>query len=261
MAKPTKPETALAVAEPQTTALAEYDDLIQDAGAGTEHISAEDVRPPRLMLSQSGSPQLKSANPKYNKELRDGQYFNSLSGEIYGDSVAVVVIKKLPSTFMQFDRNEVGKVIDYNVPADDPRTQFTTDASGKRQRPIATRFDNYLVLLPDSGEVESLSFKSTALTSARDLDSFIKYPLKIDGRLLTNVPAWARTFRLTVAPKSGNGNTWNIPKVNQAGITPPELRAVAKSLFDQYAKLQVVVEHDEADAATNDRPDPDDIAF
>jgi hypothetical protein len=123
---------------------------------------------------------------------------------------------------------------------------------------VATQFDNYLILLPNTGEVMTLSFKSTALASARQLDSFLAYSMKVGAMILTQPPAWARTYHLTTGTKSGAGNTWTIPKVNLAGTTAPDLRAAAASLFDQYAKVTVVVD---PEGHAEDVPDDDTVPF
>jgi hypothetical protein len=262
MAKPRETALATAVSE-QPTALVPVspdDDLLAYAGAGTDLVRPSDVRPPRLSLCQDGTPQRKRGNPKYIEGLEDGMYFNSLSQEIYGRGpLPIIVIQKLKTNYMQFTPGELGKVLDYDIPEGDPRTRPTLGPDGKwAAKPVATQFDNYLILLPNTGEVMTLSFKSTALVSARQLDSFLAYPMKVGATILTPPPAWARTYHLTTGAKSGAGNTWTIPKVNLVGTTAPDLRAAAASLFDQYAKVTVVVD---PEGHAEDVPDDDTVPF
>lgn len=255
-----KKETAVAVVEAQETALATIpQDLLDAQGAGTENIKASDVRPPRLQICQVGSAQIKKSNPKYIEGIQAGDLFNSLSGEKYEKPLKFFVIQRLPSTYRQFDRNELGKVLDYDIPEGDPRTIPTT-VNGKWTKPVATQFDSYLVMLPDTFEIVTLSFKSTGLKAARQLDSMLKIPLKIGATLVPRPPAWARSFTLDSAITSGKGNEWSTPVIGNAGVTPEDMRVAAASLYAQYKTIAVVVEHDENDAVS-EAPDSDSIPF
>jgi hypothetical protein len=160
---------------------------------------------------------------------------------------------------MQFDKGEVGRVIDYDIPASDPRTKNTFDGAGNWVKPVATQFDNFLVLLPDTLEILSLSFKSTGLQASKFLDNMLRTPLKIAGELITKPSAWFRQYTLSTVTKEGKGNSWATPKVEPAGIPNEGIRLAAESLYEQYKRVQVVV--DNADEATTDAPDDDEIKF
>lgn len=256
-----KRETAVATVEPVETALAVIpQDLLDAQGAGTENVNPANMRPPRLQICQVGSAQAKKGNPKYIGGASEGDLFNSLTGELYERPLTFVVIQRLKTNYMQFDRGEVGKVLDYDVPSNDVRALPSKGPNGEWVKPIATQFDNYLVLLPATFEVVSLSFKSTGLAAARFLDSMLKYPLKIGATMIANPPAWARQFSLDTATKSGKGNSWATPQVVGAGVTPEEMRAAAATLYAQYKTIAVVVEHDENDVVS-EAPDSDSIPF
>jgi hypothetical protein len=254
-----KRETAVATVEPVETALATVpQDLLDAQGAGTEHVDTTNIRPPRLQICQSGSAQFKNT-PKHIEGIREGDLFNSLTNEIYPKPLKFIVIQRLKTNYMQFKPGELGVVLDYDVPAGDPRTKPTLDDKGRwKDKPVATQFDNYLVLLPESLEILALSFKGTGLSGSRQLDSLLSIPLKIDGTIIPKPPAWAKTFTLSTADKSGKGQTWSTPVVTGAGVTPVELRLAAQSLYLQYQKVQVVLDHDEA---VTDAPDDSDISF
>jgi hypothetical protein len=166
--------------EEQTKALlapGANDDLINYPGKGDEiKFETDDVRPPRLGLAQSNSPQVKRGNPKTIDGLREGDLFNDLTQQVYGEGpLEIVVIRYLGHRAMQFrDMKEGGGVIDFNVPLDDPRCQFTDGppdpVTGKptRVKPIATHFYDYLVWLPETSEIVALSMKGTSLKAAKE---------------------------------------------------------------------------------------------
>ncbi|HKW08660.1 MAG TPA: hypothetical protein VJS19_13935 [Candidatus Dormibacteraeota bacterium] len=262
MAKP-KSETALATVEQTAqTALATYDDLREAEGLGQAGIDRSKLRPPRLSLCQSGTPQRKHGNPKQIENLDEAMYFNPLSGEIYGRTVDIVIIKHLGTTYIQFKPGELGKVLDFNVPAGDPRTRgIEKMVDGKRTwtKPIATEFVNYLVFIPKTGEIVTLSFKSTGLPAAKAIDSLLAYPLRLNGQLFMKPPTWARTFQLSSAPKSEAGNDWHVPSATYTQVTPEATRAICRQAFDDYAKFELTKkDYEEAETIDAEQPNPAD---
>ncbi len=225
------------------------DDLVKDAGRGTEKIGQDDVRPPRLKITQSGSPQRKPDNDKQIAGLQELDMFNDLTGEIYGRGpLNIIVIAQLGARGMQFAGD--GKtVLDFDVKLDDPRMQFTTDKDGKRVKPVASKFYDYLLWLPDQTELVALSLSSTMLPVAVKLNGLLKSPLKIDGSILMNPPAWARTYSLETKMKQDANFAWGIFNLKTVGLTPPDVRAGCSELANTYSKARIIIDHDEIDAA------------
>lgn len=229
-------------------------DLMQHSGQGTESIGSDDVKPPRLMICQSGSPQRKPDDPKQIVGLNELDMFNDLSQEIYGRGpLKIVVIRCLGSRHIEFaPMEEGGGVKDYDVRPGDPRTLFTTDEGGERVKPVATKFYDYLVWLPEHSEVLVLSMKSTQLKVAMRLNGLLKLPLKIGDRVLPNPPAWARTFELTTAMEKRDNYSWGNYGLRQVGITDDESRAICASLAESYKNKNVQIDRDNPDAEAGD---------
>lgn len=251
---------------PTDTAMTDIpDDMIRDAGKGTEEIGSDDVRPPRLLLCQSGSPQRKPDDPKQIAGLQELDMFNDLSGEIYGRGpLKFTVIRSLGSRHIQFAPiDEGGGVIDFDVPADDPRTQFTTNDEGERVKPVATKFYDYLVWLVDQQEMVALSMKSSQIKTAIKLNGLMKLPLKIGERILANPPAWARTFSLETKMDKDKNYSWGSFNLKQVGTTPEEVRQMCSTLAEIYKRKNIVIEReddpidDEPVAGNSQRTEPD----
>lgn len=234
----------------KNTAVAVPEDLRGLAGDGTEGIGSADIRPPRLALAQSGSPQAKKANEKYIQGLSEGDLFNDLTGAIYERPLEFVVIRYLGKRAMEFYTEEERKtnggqvVKDRNVALDDPRCQPTFDREGKWVPPVADIYADYLVFLPKTTEVVTLTFKNKDLSrngAATQLNSLMKYILNLDGVVLTRPPAWARTFRLDTASKAEGTHNWAVFTVKLVGVTPVDDRKVAAELYEQFKAATVVV--------------------
>lgn len=248
-------ETALAVQQEQVAALAAV------AGAGTENISKKFVRPPALALAQDGTPQRKKSNEAFIKGLEVGQLFNSLTGEIYGTGpLNFVVIKSLGYRNVLFAKGKLGVVLERNLPDSDPRTQFIdvrqADGSIKSTKPEATQFHDFLVYLPDTGEVLTLSFKSTMIKTAIKLNSQIEYPLRIGKTTIPNPPAFALAFKLGVADDKNDTGEWKVFTVTPDGIVDPtcETFKTLATLYKKYNEVEVeVVDAEVTDAEVQEK--------
>jgi len=221
------------------------DDLVQDAGVGTENITAADVKTPRLKICQAGSPQRKPDNDKQITGLNELEMFNDLSGEIYGRGpLQFVVVAQMGARGMQF--GDDGKtVVDFDVPLNDPRMQFTVDPNTKKRvKPVATLFYEYLLWLPEKEELVALSLSSTMIGTAKELNSKITYPL----RGLMNPPAWARTFSFETKMKQDGKFNWGVFAMKQIGETPADVRAKCRVFAKMFAGKKLDVNIDEGDA-------------
>jgi len=100
---------------------------------GTENIDSKDIRPPALRLAQSGTPQTKRQEASFIDGLREGEFFNSLTNERYGEGpLYFVIVNQLGDRYVEFrPMAEGGGVIDPNVPENDKCTQFTTSGTSR----------------------------------------------------------------------------------------------------------------------------------
>lgn len=243
------PDQAMVPSGPQ--ALAEINDLIEDSGKGTENITSDDVRPPVLRVCQGQSPQRKAGNPKQIPGLNEPNLFNDLTGTNYGNGpLRFVVVSQLGESAVAFPNDkdpEAPDEIVFDIPVKRiPGTKKYTDARlnfrENGDKPIATKFVNYLVFLLESQELVALSLKGSQLKScATPLNSLLKYPLSCGGQLIGNPPSWARVFELSTFMDKKDNQDFSATSVRAVGLTPPTVRALARSLHAQYATKRVVV--------------------
>ena len=60
---------------------------------GMEGVRQEHIQIPRLSIAQPLSPQMIRSKPEYIEGLMVGQFFNSVTREVYGDKATVVPVK------------------------------------------------------------------------------------------------------------------------------------------------------------------------
>lgn len=227
----------------------------QHAGMGTEKLGIKDVRPPRLSLAQAMSPQVKRSEPKYIEGLSEGDIFNDLTGEIYQPPVKFCVVTALGVRYVEF--GEGGKtIVDGNVPPDDPRTQWTEGDDGERVKPKAAKFYDYLIWLPEQGEVMAFSIKNKqAATIGVTLNSLLKLPVKINGEIFMTPPACARLFELGTATDKNDLGSWAVYTLRNAGLTTEQTQNHCFDLAKSFQDKNVVIERDIVDS------DEDDTSF
>jgi hypothetical protein len=199
-----------AVVKTGPAALAVPSFMTQGDRRGSETITRDEIQMPRLALAQGLSPELDKTSPRYIPGLTVGDAFNSLTSEIYGDKpLELVIIRVDKPRYIEFDDTNRGSIKDFNVPANDPRTMFTTDDKGNTIKPKATKFMEYVALLLPSNEPIALSFKGAGLKVAKQLNGLIR---------LANLPAFALryTFTPAIMKDAKSGGTYSVFNIKYA---------------------------------------------
>ncbi len=187
--KKTTEETA--ITKPATQHLAPAPSYIKTgAGAhyGLEDTTADDMLIPRLALAQPLTPQALDGNPQQIAGLKPGDLFNSVTKEVYGKTVRVQLLRKMPKRAMEFySQEDGGGVKDPNVPLDDDRLKFHGD-----KKPAATLFRDFIALLLPQNEIISLSFKSSGIKAAKTLWGMVGF---------RNADCFAGQYKISTAMK------------------------------------------------------------
>ena len=235
-----------ALATIQTGALAPARSYIDaDDRRGLEHITREDITIPRLALAQALSPQVTEGDPRRIEGCKAGDLFNSQTGQIYGGRIPVVVqiIRKDKQRAMQFRSIEDGgSVLDPNVPLNDPRLQWGENG----EKPEATLFMDFLALVHPTRELIALSFKSSGLAAAKNLNKLILFRKKA---------IFAGLYSIKTGIKQ-QPKLHQIYIVDNAGWVSEEDYRYGEEMFEAVKDLDVVSGIDRDGSATPDS-DPD----
>lgn len=241
------PSTASEIQNVNPGALTQAPSWVKMEGRGTEVIKNEDIQYPRIMVAQSGHPFLKKNDPAFIEDLRSGEMFNTLDHRVYGNGpVEFCVVKAAAPYFMVLrPKSEGGGIIERDVPADDPRTQFTTDKDGKSIKPVATKFYTYVLMLLSGqdvqpGELAVMTLKSTGLMTAKRLNGLIRARGKAD--------IYAGKYKMTTSEMSNEKGTWGVFVVNNAGWIAEEFAKPAEDVFLAMQEKDVRVTDAEVEA-------------
>jgi hypothetical protein len=117
---------------------------------GSQDITSDDIRLPRLAIAQGLSPQMLPDNSQYIEGLRMFDMFNDVTGDIYGRGPLKFVPVYWHVKNIEFEKDDKGKntgiIVDDNVPSGDPRTKWQRD-NGVKTPPKATRYTEMVVFL------------------------------------------------------------------------------------------------------------------
>lgn len=187
---------------------------------GTEGITNEDIRLPRLGIAQGLSPQMTPGETQYLENLKLFQMFNDATGEIYANGPIFFVIVRRDVRCIEFrPRSEGGGVVDMNVPRTDPRVTEWRVVDGKRIPPAATLFNEYVVLIlkksTTSDEIMTepivISVKNTNKFNRRaatDLNGFIKMHA---SRGIQSVPIYGIIYSIKSKSEKNDNGTFGVP--------------------------------------------------
>lgn len=247
--------TAVATRSTASQVLAVSTKANLDDNRGKEAIDKSKVRLPRIAIAQKTSPQLEENKPEYLADIKMFDMFNSMSGDIYGRGPIEFVVLTERKRAMEFDADN--KVVDFDVPWNDERCEFTEDADGTRVKPQATRFYEFVVMLVESGELAVLSFSKTSTKAAEDLEAY---------QTMRKGPAWAGRYRVSTFSKAYGKNTVGIFKVLPAGPTPDDLYESAEALYEFVKASQPETDTagltgDEGSAPASRQPGDEDVPY
>lgn len=249
--KNTEETTALATVEGNRGALAVAEGIDASDARGKGNITKEDTVLPRLAICQALSPEKDEDDAKFIDGIKEGDLFNSLTQTLYGRNPVQVAIIDVKKRAIEFEKGPDGKptknIIDWNVPWDDPRCEFTDGPNGTRIPPIATRFYDFIAYIPETMEPVVLSMSKTKIPKAKALNGLLG---------MRPGPAWAGLFKVTTAREEKNGNKYFNYKIQPAGPTPADVLPIAESLYKQFENAVVKVDQGtevEHDAAAGDK--------
>jgi len=214
--------------EPATTAAMisqERPDFMAEGDAtGTEGITAADIRLPRLAIAQQMSPQMLEGDSKQITGLRMSDLFNTLTGQIYGRGPVTFIPIARSVRRIEFDPKDKKKILDWNVPANDPRNEWgeAEEPGGKGTPPRATKYVDYIVFAAtgepgDAPEILILSIKTTnkwAKEAASKLDGLIHAHAHKGKK---SVPIYGVAYELRTGIEKNDNGTFGVPIIGQVG--------------------------------------------
>jgi hypothetical protein len=197
--------------------------------AGMESVEQTDILLPRLGLCQALSPQRKKGHASFIEGLNEGDLFNTLTQEIYGDELEIVALFFFKNRIKYFSLVDGGGIdcISTNgvdggriSPVGCASCKFSVWGNGAmddehgNDAPECTLYHNFMAWVPSAGTPIAISYKSTGLKMSKQLLGAIR---------LTRLPMYAKKYLVKVVEMKANNNTWFEKKVIPQGFLEKEI--------------------------------------
>lgn len=235
--------------ETKTSALVVVDEDVKDLSifavevGQEEHLGQEELELPFLRVAQKGTPQVDEDKPEYIEGLKPGQYFNTVSGENYGDTLKVQVHGYFHNYIIWKGAKGSGEFAGTMTPEEfrefEAKNTLTRDGGdmvlavdGEEFRYSDTR--NFIVSMPEYPQdgIMIYPLSSTGIKAAR------KWNTLTNGRRVNGRPTkrYATIWEIKTAGFEKNGYTWKqTSSIKPLGWATGELAEFGKS-FESFVE-------------------------
>lgn len=221
-----KVETTTAIAT--NDAMPDY--MRKDGGRGNEDVKVSDLTMPRIKLLQKMSDEVDRHHANYVKDAKDGDFLNSVTGEIYGDTLYVIPIKFKEEFTAWRDREKGGGLLG----------SFPTEEAARAAVAAAERPEEFKIVQGHAHILLVKDPKTGALSKPANMD-FTSSKLRVSRQWNTNInmrggDRFTGLWKLTsVAAKAKNGAQFMNLEATFVGWATEEDYKTAERYYEQFA--------------------------
>ena len=222
-----------------------------DANAGSQNISQEDLALPFLKVLGQLSPEINTRDAKYIKGTQPGMILNTVTGEYYDGEKGIQVLPVFyKRQYIEWqDRGEsMGAPVAIHEVNSDLLSKVTRDKSNKDRLPNGNYLENtashFVVLLGKTPTTALISMKATQLKVSRKWNS-IMMGIKMQGKNgLFTPPTYSHIYKLKTVQMSNDKGTWFGWDVSKVGpIEDKSVYGIAKNFAERVSKGEVQAKH------------------
>ena len=222
-----------------------------DANAGSQNISQEDLALPFLKVLGQLSPEINTRDAKYIKGTQPGMILNTVTGEYYDGEKGIQVLPVFyKRQYIEWqDRGEsMGAPVAIHEVNSDLLGKVTRDKSNKDRLPNGNYLENtashFVVLLGKTPTTALISMKATQLKVSRKWNS-IMMGIKMQGKNgLFTPPTYSHIYKLKTVQMSNDKGTWFGWDVSKVGpIEDKSVYAIAKNFAERVSKGEIKAKH------------------
>lgn len=204
----------------------------EDAGRGSENVSASDQMIPRLKLLQALNPEVTPGSAKYNENVRQGQWFNTLSNSAANAVFAVNLSFKKTFDVWKQRKYGGGKFGSYDSAEAAAAALQAGVAAGTvsdvNQYDVVENHQHLLLLLDEQGNIETPIIADWASTKAAISKQWNSMIAAQGGARFAGV------WKLSSVSETNTKGAYFKPQVSFAGWAGEDLYAKIKEYADQF---------------------------
>ena len=218
----TKKETT-AIATQVTGVQEAMPEWLQKGNKGSEDVGAKDMILPRVDVLQALSPQIKKSDPNYIDGAEQGKIFNTVTGEIYGDSINFIPVM-FRKEYVVWKLRKAGGGFCGVFPTMEKAEEFRASLQSPDDHECVESHQHFAMLLTDHGPEEAVfSMTKSKLKVSRALNTLIQ---------IAGVDRFAKAYRLdAIETSSDKGDFWSF-KAHPVGFVSKELYERGQGLYD-----------------------------
>ena len=222
-----------------------------DANAGSQNISQEDLALPFLKVLGQLSPEINTRDAKYIKGTQPGMILNTVTGEYYDGEKGIQVLPVFyKRQYIEWqDRGEsMGAPVAIHEVNSDLLSKVTRDKSNKDRLPNGNYLENtashFVILLGKTPTTALISMKATQLKVSRKWNS-IMMGIKMQGKNgLFTPPTYSHIYKLKTVQMSNDKGTWFGWDVSKVGpIEDKSVYGIAKNFAERVSKGEIKAKH------------------
>lgn len=220
---------------------------LQKGNKGSEDVGARDMILPRVDVLQALSPQIKKSDPNYIDGAEQGKIFNTVTGEVYGDSINFIPIM-FRKEYVVWKLRKAGGGFCGAFPTMEAAENFRAGLQSPDDHECVESHQHFAILLTEHGPEEAVfSMTKSKLKVSRALNTLIQ---------IAGVDRFAKAYRLdAVETSSDKGDFWSF-KAHPVGFVSKELYERGQGLYDMIKAGQADVDRATADASDADAAIP-----
>lgn len=228
----------------------EVPDYIKNANRGNENVSVQDIEIPRLELVQSLSPIRSQKSATYNPDAKEGQFYNTVTGELYDGDVLVCPVIYIPQFLLWKDR-KLGGGFRGSFPTPMEAARHRTEVANEENFPetsftISETHINYCVMQAPNGDISEivLSMARSKLKVSKKWNAMIK---------MAGGDRFSRVYRIkSILETNSNGQDYHNIQISPAGFPSKEMYQTAESLYEAVNAGRTTVNFDDGLTGTED---------
>lgn len=207
---------------------------------GMENVRPEHLQIPRLQIAQPLSPQMIRSKPEYIEGLMVGQFFNSVTHEVYGEAVSVIPVRYSVSRIRfnngVLDCRSRNGVNGGHYSPTCKTCDFSKWGTGKDGKGTDCKeYINFLVVEKDSLQPMVVSFKSSSLVAGKTWSTLILgRKITLSSGQKVPAPAFMTTYKLRTVEKSSGQGVYFVPVVTAEGPATEDLVAEGANLHKSF---------------------------
>ena len=216
--------------------------IIKAAGRGLENITNDDITIPRLAIVQAGSPQRKKKDEKYIEGAEEGNIFNTVTNQLYSDSITVIPCGYRKSYVEWVPRESGGGLVAiHDMKPEGTTVDPKTKKSFLGENQIVDTAEHFILIKgDDSWEPAILTMTSSNLGVSRKWNTLLKMKkINIKGQMV-DPPSFLYKFKLSTINAENDLGSWFKYKIEEQGqIDSKDTFSQAEALADSIGQGKV----------------------